>query len=93
MVTQVGLAGIASAAMLGFEEPSAALLGVSLVALLGPVLLILLDLALTRDLTPAEKRAWLRHLAGPRAPQACSVYLACKKRRGRQLKRHSTPAL
>jgi hypothetical protein len=86
----LGFAGIAAMAILGFEEPPPALLAFSTAALIAPLLAILLDLALTRELSRAQKRAWLRHVAGTRAPRAWSAYLACKKRRGRQLKRHST---
>ena len=81
VVSTLGFAGLVVTVAMGFEEPTPVLLGLSSVALVIPVLGAFAHLALTRELTPQEKRAWLRDLIGPRALWSWSSYLMCSNRR------------
>src|SRR5262245_51274342 len=80
VISAFGLAGLAATLLLGFEEPNAALLALSAVALLIPLLVPFVHLAVTKELSREEKRAWLRAMTGRRAPWAWSAYLSCADR-------------
>jgi hypothetical protein len=71
----LGFAGIVVTVATGFEEPNAALLLFSALALLAPLVATLVHLLSNKELTPAGKRAWLRQLVGKHAAQAWSSYL------------------
>lgn len=81
VVSTLGFAGLVVTVVIGFEEPDRTLLVLSAVAMLVPLLGPFLHLAFSVELTPDEKRAWLRELAGRRAPWAWSSYLTCADRR------------
>jgi Mn2+/Fe2+ NRAMP family transporter len=76
-----GTAGAFVTAILGFEEPSNILLLVSSILALAAPVAVLIHLAVTNQLTRHEKRVWLRHLAGSRAPSAFAAYLTADDRR------------
>jgi hypothetical protein len=67
--------------LVGFEEPDPTLLLVSTVALLVPVFVIFVHLAFTRELSPEQRKAWLRELTGRHALWAWTRYLTCSDRR------------
>jgi hypothetical protein len=75
-VSVAGLMGVAANVMLGFEEPSYGFLVACLAAALAAPVFVLCHLALTRELSRDEKRAWLRTLAGWGAASAWSTYTA-----------------
>jgi hypothetical protein len=52
----------------------------SVLALAAPAA-VLVHLAVTGELTRQEKRVWMRHLAGSRAPSAFAAYLTAPDRR------------
>jgi hypothetical protein len=71
---------------MGFEEPSNVLLLVSSILTLAAPVTVLIHLAVTNQLTPQEKRVWVRHLAGSRAPAAFAAYLTAHDRRAAAMK-------
>jgi hypothetical protein len=73
----LGFAGLVLTMLLGFESPNRALLYLSSVLLLAPVLVTFAHLALTRVLTSRQRRIWCRHLTGRRAIWAFGDYLNC----------------
>ena len=81
LLTIVGVVAMAVTMLLGFEEPNGILLLVSSILMFTTPVAMLAHLALTHELTPEEKRIWLRALTGRRAPAAWSVYLTCGNRR------------
>ena len=81
LLTVVGVVAMAVTLLLGFEEPNGILLLISSILLFTAPVAILTHLALTHELTPGEKRFWLRALVGRRAPAAWSAYLTCRNRR------------
>jgi len=93
VLSVVGVVGLAITALAGFEEPNNTLLLVSTLLVLAAPAAMLVHLAVTSELTPEEKRAWIRALTGSRAPRVFSEYLTCSDRRAtaRSLaeKRHS----
>jgi hypothetical protein len=52
----------------------------SFVLMLAAPVAMLVHLTVTRELTPREKRIWIRQLAGPRAARAFSAYLTSHDR-------------
>jgi len=75
-----GIAGLGLTALVGFERPNTMLLLVSSALVLAAPVAMLVHLAVTRELTRAEKRIWIRELTGPRAPWVFSDYVACDDR-------------
>jgi len=75
-----GMVGLAVTAVVGFEEPNNTLLLTSFVFMLAAPAAMLLHLTVSRQLTPREKRIWIRQLAGPRAARAFSAYLTSHDR-------------
>lgn len=63
-VSLLGFVGLAVNAVLSFEEPESAMLIASGLLLLAAPLGLLVHLGLTRELTGAEKRAWIVGLTG-----------------------------
>ena len=80
-LTVVGVVAMTVTLLLGFEEPNGILLLISSILLFTAPVAMLAHLALTHELTPGEKRIWLRALTGRRAPAAWSAYLTCRNRR------------
>ena len=76
-----GMIGLATTAVVGFEEPNNALFLVSTILLLAAPLAALVHLSLTSELTRQEKRAWIRGFTGPRAPRLFADYLTSRDRR------------
>jgi hypothetical protein len=70
-----GMAGIILTALFGFETPNDTLLGASAALLCGAALTVFVHLGVTRTLTRAQKRRWLRHLTGRKAAWAWSDYV------------------
>jgi uncharacterized membrane protein len=64
-------------ALFGFEEPNNTLMLLSFGLLAAAVVVVVAHLGVTRTLTPAQKRTWLRELFGRKAPYAWGVYLTC----------------
>ena len=81
LLTIVAVVAMAVTMLLGFEEPNGILLLVSSILMFTTPVAMLAHLALTHELTPGEKRIWLRALIGRRAPAAWSAYLTCHNRR------------
>lgn len=71
----LGLVGIVLMLALGFETPNTALLLVSGSLIFAAPIAALWHFVATRTLTPAEKRIWIRELAGAEAFSAISEYL------------------
>lgn len=80
-LTVVGVVAMAVTLLLGFEEPNGILLLISSILMFTAPAAMLAHLTLTSELTPGEKRIWLRALTGRRAPAAWSEYLTCRNRR------------
>jgi hypothetical protein len=76
----VGMVGLAVTAVVGFEEPNDTLLLTSFVLMFAAPVATLVHLTGTSELTPLEKRIWIRQLAGPRAARAFSAYLTSHDR-------------
>jgi hypothetical protein len=80
LLSVFGMVGLAVTAMLGFEEPNHALFLFSFVLVFAAPVALLVHLIVTRELTPSEKRIWIRQLAGPHAARAFSAYLTSHDR-------------
>src|SRR5262245_49168229 len=76
-----GMIGLATTALVGFEEMDNALLLVFTVLVVAAPLAALAHLSLTSELTGQEKRAWLRGFTGSRAPRLLVDYLTSGDRR------------
>lgn len=81
LVSLFGMVGLALTALVGFEHPNTALLVWSSILALAAPAAILVHLNVTRDLTRAEQRIWIRELLSARAPWAWSEYLMTDDRR------------
>ena len=77
----LGLGILAMTLMIGFEEANSTLLLVSAVLIFSTPVALLVHLALTREMTPQEKRIWIQELTGPRAPSVFTRYLTADDRR------------
>ena len=75
-VTVLGMIGVALAVMLGFEEAPRGLFLVSALFVFAAPAVLLSHLWLTKTISAAEKRAWVRALTGRRALHAVSAYIA-----------------
>jgi hypothetical protein len=76
-----GVAGLFATGLMGFEEPGNMLLLLSSALTLAAPAAVLVHLAVTGELTRHEKRVWMRHLSGSRAPSAFAAYLTAPDRR------------
>jgi hypothetical protein len=76
-----GLVGMVLAIVVGFEEPNDLLLLTSAVLMFAAPVGVLGHLWVTKSLTAAEKRAWVRHFTSNRAANAFSIYLTAPDRR------------
>jgi hypothetical protein len=87
----LGFLALAVNATLSFEEPHLEMLIASGLLLLVTPLGVALHLATTRELTRAEKRAWVVGLTGHRGIAFLSAYLEASDRRRAlaQLKSHA----
>lgn len=81
LLTIAGAAVLALTVFIGFEEPNGLLLLISAILMFAAPVAMFAHLALTDELSPVEKRIWLRALTGRRALVAFSVYLTCADRR------------
>ncbi len=75
-VSVAGLAGVLLTFVLGFEEPNTALAVLSAAMVLAAPIAVLLHLALTASLSPAEKRVWWNDFASAEIWSAMSEYLS-----------------
>ena len=82
VLSMLGLAGLVVLVALGFEEANPVLLASAAAALLVPLLATLLHLASSRELTAAQKRAWLRALFSRHAAWAWPSYFSAGRRSG-----------
>jgi hypothetical protein len=71
----LGLVGLLLTVVLGFETPNTALFVTSGTLAFATPLAVLWHFAVTRTLTTAEKRIWIRELIGPEALSAMSEYM------------------
>ena len=71
-----GVAGLALTCALSFETPNTALFVISSVLTFAVPLAMLWHLTVTRALSSAEKRLWLRELTGTEAWSAMSEYMS-----------------
>jgi hypothetical protein len=76
----LGLALLVANIALSFEEPHWAMLTVAALLLVAAPLGILLHMAITSEMTPAEKRMWLSALAGPKGPSLFAAYFSATDR-------------
>jgi hypothetical protein len=76
----LGLALLVANIMLSFEEPHWAMLTVATLLVIAAPLGILIHLAVTSELTPADKRMWLSALGGRRAPSLFAAYFKASDR-------------
>jgi hypothetical protein len=80
LLSVFGMVGLALTAMLGFEEPNNTLFLFSFVLMFAAPMAMLVHLIVNRELTPREKRIWIRQLAGPNAARAFSAYFTSRDR-------------
>jgi hypothetical protein len=80
-VSLIGLVGLVVNVVLNFEEPHHEMLLVSGLAVLASPLCVFFHLAASRELTRAEKRAWIAGLMGPRGMTLFAAYLKRVDRR------------
>jgi hypothetical protein len=71
----LGLVGLVLTLVLAFETPDAVLLAASSALTFAAPLAVLWHLAVTRALTTAEKRMWIRELTGAETWSAISEYM------------------
>ena len=71
----LGLVAILLTVILGFETPNTALLAVSAALIFAAPLAVVWHFAVTRTLTPAEKRIWINALTGADVFSALSEYM------------------
>jgi hypothetical protein len=83
----LGVVTLALMTFLAFEEPNEALLTLSSALVVAVPAGLLVHLSLTRGLTRAEKRMWIRELTGPRVASALSDYITATDRRATLLRR------
>lgn len=81
-ISLLGVLALAVNAALSFEEPHPEMLVASGLLLLATPVGVLCHLAVTRDLTRAEKWAWLAGLTSGRAIAFLSAYVEAGDRRG-----------
>jgi hypothetical protein len=81
ILTVVGTVSLVAAVIIGFEELNGKFVGVALGLALACPAAILVHLWLTTEVTPHEKRLWLREFIGSRAPRAFSAYSRGQRRR------------
>ena len=70
----LGLVGLLLALAFGFETPNAALITAALLIFAAPLAAVW-HFAVTRTLTPTEKRVWIRELTGANAFSAIAEYM------------------
>lgn len=80
------MAGFVLTVVFGFEEPNNILVLLSSGLLLTAIMAMFAHLAVTEELSRSEKRIWLAHLIGRKAPWAWSEYLTCDDLRATVLK-------
>jgi len=73
-VSLLGVALLVANLALSFEEPHWAMLAMAAVLLMAAPLGILVHLAITSEITPAEKRMWLSALAGRKGSSLFAAY-------------------
>jgi hypothetical protein len=76
VLTVVGISGFVMTAILGFEEPNARILLVSVAMTLAAPITALLHLSITRRLTHDEKRIWMKEFGSAQVWSALSEYLS-----------------
>ena len=72
----VGMSGVLLTFWFGFEEPNVWLAALSAAMLMAAPLAVVLHLACTRTLSPAERRVWWHDLASGEVWSALSEYLS-----------------
>ena len=77
----IGLAGLVATIALGFEEPHTGALVVSAILLASAPAGMLVHVASTTELTAAERRLWLRALAGRGGLRFAPAYFRAAERR------------
>jgi hypothetical protein len=73
----LAMAALVLTLVLAFEEPNNTLLLLSSGLLLAIIVAVFAHLAVTDELNRSEKRIWLVHLTGRKAPWAFADYLRC----------------
>ena len=76
----LGLVLLVANIALSFEEPHSEMLTVAALLLIAAPLGILLHMAITSEMTPAEKRMWLSALAGRKGPSLFAAYFSATDR-------------
>jgi uncharacterized membrane protein len=76
VLTAIGLVCLVVTIVLGFETPNTVFLVVSAALTLLAPMAILLHFAVTRRLTTAEKRVWMREFTGAEVWSALSEYIS-----------------
>lgn len=84
LVSVAGMIGVALAVILGFEEADRSLLIASALCMFAAPVAVSLHFAFSKQLTPAQRRAWLRAFTGRHGLEAVSAYLAASSRRATQ---------
>jgi hypothetical protein len=79
-VSLLGLGVLVVNVALSFEEPHWPMLTVAALLLVATPLGILLHMAITSEMTPAEKRMWFSALAGRRGPSLFAAYFSATDR-------------
>jgi hypothetical protein len=80
-LSMLGMTVLVVMLLFGFEEPNTTLLTLASILIFIAPLVMLLHLALTKDLGGGEKRIWMRELTSARAPGALAAYFTADDRR------------
>ena len=81
VISVAGMIGLALAVILGFEKADTSLLVISAIAMFVAPVGVVLHFLFTKELTPGDRRLWLRAFTGRRGLDALSVYLSATDRR------------
>ena len=76
----LGMVGLATTVLLGFEEPNGMMLLISSLLFFAAPLALAVHLMMTKELSPQERRTWIRELTSVRSGQALSAYLTSDDR-------------
>jgi hypothetical protein len=79
-VSLCGVAGLAVNLILSFEEPHPGLLTACAILLLAAPLAMVTHFIVTPELTPTEKRLWVRALRGRRSVRVIAAYFSPAER-------------
>ena len=80
VLSVLGMAGLGTTVLIGFEEPNSMMFWFSSLLLLAAPIALAAHVLMSRELTPEARRTWIRELTSARAGRALSAYLSCDDR-------------